>query len=611
MKSDTQKPRAGSTTLVTHKQAADTKALITNGTDSYPEDSFYGSYAISGGFSSLSILEPTYKPGVLKALTTLNNVLSQCIEAMEVNIDGTGHTIALIEGQPENEKEKKLLIEFFDEPYPNKSMVTLRRELRADLESTGNGYLEIIRNLKNEVVMMNNTASSEEMRIVRYDDPVVVPRKITRGGVELEVQVRVRERRYVQMINGKKIFFKEFGASRDLNRDTGEWSASPLPVEQRASEIMHFTLVKEAKTPYGSPRWINQLPSVLGSRKAEEFNLEFFDSGGLPPVLVVVQGGYLGEGVKETLQAHLSGAGASKHRAAIVEAISSSGSLDSSGSVKVTVERFGAERMQDAMFQTYDKNTEDHVRCSFRLPPIFLGRSQDYNLASAITGYLTAEAQVFAPERLEFDERMWWICNALGVKSYTFKSKPMTLSDVAAQVGAVKLAMDQKAVEVEGAISELNKLTGLNLKYEKPREPEKPPTLAHIDPLTNLPYRNPVQPVHPNDPKVLAAQAKGAPPSPPHVPIPQAPKEAPKLRAIKSEVVVGLADQWARILGLAGPCNLSDREVAAVKLDVSSLQGDDLKLFNEVLATKSLVSTSDDLEGLSLLCGHASTMQSE
>lgn len=601
-----QKPTHKSTvTLVTKKVASDTGALIVNGADSSPDDAFYGSYTAAGNDSVVSLIEPTFKPGVLEALTTTNNILLQCIDAMVVNVDGTGHTIELIEGATESESEKKILENFFDEPYPNKSMLSIRKELRHDLEATGNGYLECIRNANDDLTLLNYTPAAD-MRLVRLDAAVPVKRTLERGGREVEVVIRARERRYVQMVNGKKVFFREFMSSRDLDRDTGKWAATgvKLPIDKRASEILHFTVSKEPKTPYGSPRWINQLPSILGSRKAEEFNLEFFDSGGLPPVLVVVQGGYLGTDVKESLQAHLGGKG-SKHRAAIVEAISSSGSLDSSGSVKVTVERFGAERMQDAMFQQYDKNAEDHVRVAFRLPPLFTGRAQDYNFATALTGYMIAEAQVFAPERTEFDERMWWLVKALGVKNYIFKSKPLTLSNMDNQLKAMQMAITAKIVDNENAIEELNTLTGLHMEVaEPPPEPEKPE--ANIDPITNLPYTTPVQPLHPNDPKFLKlSDAAKAPPEPP-----VKPAKPTLVRAAKTEGVgiVNLASQWANVLGLSGPCLMTDQEVRTIKGEVSTLTGEDLKMFNEILASKTLTGVQSDFEGLAELCGHSTSM---
>lgn len=449
---------------------ADTKALITNGTDAFPEDSFEGTYWTGGTTGSgVAVIEPMYKPGTLHAIAAQNNILQPCIEAMEVNIDGTGHVVVLKAGEEEDEAERQRLEEFFAEPYPNKSIVEIRRALRRDVETTGNAYLEIIRNVNDEIVMMN-VVDSADVRLLRLDDPVLVNRVVRRNGADLTVQIRTRERRFVQMVNGKKVYFKEYGSTRDLDRSTGEWNTNKkirLPISKRASELIHFIGNREPKTPYGSPRWISQLPSVLGSRKAEEHNLEFFDGGGIPPVLVLVQGGTLGTRTKEDLRNHLSGQGSS-HRAAIVEATSTSGSIDSSGSVQVRVERFGSERQNDSMFQDYDRKCEENVRGAFRLPPLFVGRSGDMNFATAYTAYMVAEAQVFSVEREEFDDVInTKLLRDMGVEKHEFRSLPMTLVDVQNQLRAIELASGKSLVSGEDTITALNEITGLSLEFDE------------------------------------------------------------------------------------------------------------------------------------------------
>ena len=475
---------------------ADTKALITNGADAFPEDSFEGSYWTGGATGDVAILEPQFKPGNLFAVASQNNTLLQCVEAMEVNVDGTGHTIQLQPGEDEEETkdgknkksdpEREALEQFFDEPFPGRSMIELRRELRRDIETTGNGYMEVIRNAMDEVVMLN-VISSVYTRMIRLDAAVPANKKLMRNGKEIEVQIRARERRFVQIINDKKIYFKEFGASRDLDRDTGLWhepkgsgKKSRLALEKRASEIIHFRGNLEPKTPYGVPRWINQLPSALGSRKAEEFNLEFFDGGGLPPVLIFVQGGTLGADVRKALEKHISGRG-TKHRAAVVEAVSTSGSIDSPGTVQVRVERFGGDSMKDALFLNYDASCADHLREAFRLPSIFLGKSNDYNFATAYTSYMVAEAQVFFPERDEFDTVInTKILPLLGAKRYEFRSLPMSLADIQNQLKALELASTKNIIAGEKEIEILNEITGLSMEYQEP--PPPPPMIPGQNP---------------------------------------------------------------------------------------------------------------------------------
>lgn len=589
-------------TLGENVRKADTAALITNGVDAFPEDTFSGAYWTSGkwGGNDVAILEPIYKPGVLHAMTVQNNILSQCVEAMEVNIDGTGHSIDLaVEEQGDKEEvgdeaEQKMLEEFFAEPYPGKSMIEIRRAIRRDRESTGNGYMEVIRNVMDEVMMLNHLEAND-MRLVGYDDPVMVNRTLVRQGNEVAVQVRARERRFVQTVNGKKVFFKEFGASRDLDRNTGKWAkqGTRLPIGQRASEVIHFPGKKEPKTAYGSPRWINQLPSALGSRKAEEFNLEYFDGGGIPPLLLMVQGGYLAEDTKEQLLAHFSAKG-NKHRAAIVEAVSSSGSLDSSGTVQVRVERFGSERQSDAMFQNYDKNCEEHIRVAFRLPPLFLGKAQDYNFATAYTAYMVAEAQVFYPERDEFDAKINnTIVKALGASKYKFRSLPLTLTDVANQLKALGMVQD-KAISGEELVTKLNEITGLSMKYEKQEAPAPAiPTLPTTAVEPNPPKEDAADATPGKDPTTVDAGEVGT-------------TQGRMAQKADTSYLIKLANEWANLLGLDGPvCTLNAAEQDRVKKEVADLPMPDATLFNEIIATKALTMVTLDQEGLGELCACA------
>jgi capsid portal protein len=244
------------------------------------EDQFIGMYWSSTAPNNPLILPP-FNPEILMALATRNNVLAQCIEVMEVNIDGTGHEIVPKDVDEEEEADEttpeyEVLQDFFDQPWPGESMVTLRRKLRWELETTGNAYLEVLRNVANEVIFLR-VLDSTTMRLVKLDAPVAVEQTIKRGNNEVTVVVQARERRFAQKVIEKLIYFKEFGAVRNINRNTGAFESAnnPIPPELRGTEIIHFTIYRDIKTSYGLPRWINNLPSVIGSRKAEEFNQSF------------------------------------------------------------------------------------------------------------------------------------------------------------------------------------------------------------------------------------------------------------------------------------------------------------------------------------------------
>jgi PBSX family phage portal protein len=437
------------------------------------EDEFKSFYSAGSNNKNAIALEPPYSPRTLKSLPQKNNILLQCIDAMEVNIDGTGHEfVPSMEGVEIDEGEKLAAEQFFAEPYPGQSFLMQRRLLRNDLESIGFGFLEALRTLDKTLVGLRHIPA-QSMRLVRLEGAVQVPHKVMRGGQEITLMLSQRLRRFVHTTNGTdRTFFKEIGCPIDLNKETGEW-ATPgqiIPLHLRASEVLYFGVKPDTNTPYYTPRWINQLPSVLGSRKAEEQNLEFFDSGGMPPAIIFLQGGSMVGDSANQLRTYLSGANKRKGRAVVVEVASNSGSIDGGGgAVQTKVERFGADRLGDGMYSKYDTQTEEHVRVAFRLPPLFIGRSTDYNYATAQVAYMIAEEQVFAPERIEFDETVnRTIIKALGLKTLKFKSNPITLKSVDERFKGLEM-LDTK---IKGAdvVAEVNRIIGTDFQYDKETE---------------------------------------------------------------------------------------------------------------------------------------------
>lgn len=425
------------------------KEEIINSSARETEDVVLASIDLKGQEGFIS---PPYDFLALERLVQRNSVLMPLIAAMEINIDGTGFEI--IAKKPGGEdgkmsekqiKQAETIEGFFAQVFPGSSFKTERRKMRNDQEKNGNGYLEVIRNLKGELVFLRRL-ESKTLRLMKLGPSVKAVKKIKRGTAEAKITMEVRERRYMQSIGGVPVYFKEFGASRDLDKNTGLWAEpnETLPADKRSTELIHFTQEIDVATPYGVPRWISSSPSVVGARKAEEFNLEFFDAGGIPPLLIIVQGGALAENAEQALSEHFAAQGADRHQAAVIEAFSTSGDMDSNQNVKVTVERFGADRQKDSMFESYIEKCDNRVRRSFRLAEIFLGTVEDLSFATAFASYTVAEAQVFAPERAEFDEKINLLILPLlpGGEDFEFKSMPISVSDANLQLKAMELVME-------------------------------------------------------------------------------------------------------------------------------------------------------------------------
>lgn len=393
------------------------------------------------------IIIPTYNPVQLHIVATQNNTLLQAVTAMEVNIDGTGYEIQRKDGEDLTDADKVVDEEikpFFDEPWPETSFTTIRRALRRDLEITGNGYLEVLRDAGGEIAFLKRI-DAKLTRILKLDEPVPVTVTVRRGTKVNTVRMMKRERRYAQIIGRKLVYFKEFGASRELSKKEGLWEGDrrlkeAITDDLKATEILHFTVADDVTTPYGVPRWINQTPSAIGSRKAEEYNVEFFAHGGLPPAAIFIAGGALTAQSREAFTNWMGGKASLKQRAVLVEIMSAGGDINSSNTVRVTTETFGDSRQNDSMFENYDKKCATRIRGAFRLPPILVGLAEDYTRATAYVSTMVAESQVFQPERSEFDEIINRKIMVAKWPDYVFRSLAVSVNDIAEQIKALTLA---------------------------------------------------------------------------------------------------------------------------------------------------------------------------
>lgn len=446
------------------------------------EDEFKGAYIGDWkGAPGVHILEPPVLPKTLQALIHQNNTLMGCIAAMVTNVHETGYEITLKNpppvkpGETPAEDPRVTAVKgFFDEVWPGMSFQQLRKKTGKDQEGVGNAYWEVLRNLRGEMVMIRHM-EPKLTRMVRLSEPTDVEVTVTRGGKPTTLRVPMRYRRFVQTIGASYVFYKEYGCPLLIDKKSGllmeDNPQNRIDLYRRkamGTEVLHFIAEEDVETPYGVPKWYPQMPSVLGSRKAEEHNLDYFDSGGVPPLMIFVEGGVIGSRMKDALAEFLSSKPGAKQGAPVFEVMSTGGSLDGAGGSKATVkiERFGSERQQDSMFEEYDDKCESRVRRAWRLPPIFVGKADDYNLATAQASYAVAEAQVFRPERDDFDERVnTTIMRELDpTGEVIMRSKGLPVKDVNQQLTALQNAWTAGALDVDHYVEQLNEAVSLSMK---------------------------------------------------------------------------------------------------------------------------------------------------
>ena len=620
------------------KAEVNLNAIRSNALDA--DDEFAPFFKDKGLMQKANLLQPPYNQTTLAGLCQMNNALSPAVEAMVTNIDGTGHVIKLkdedenvvIESfvesgtvepveteKPEEKKKRKSIEDFFEEVFPGMSFRTLRKNLRRDQEVVGNAYIEAMRNTQNKLTFLRQVRS-RGVRLVKFDAPVSKEIVLKRGGEDVSVTMMATERRYAQIVGTKIVFFKEFKASRELDKLTGVWEGTPvdggephkvLP-ENRANELIHLTAVPDAISPYGLPRWIPQLPSVLGSRKAEESNLEFFDSGGIPPALITIAGGKAAVEGAATLEKFFSGELKYKQRALILEVQNSGGSLEKEGSPsKIEVHTFGAEQVKDSMFEEYDTKSERRVRRAFRLPPLFVGQAEDFSFATAFASYTVAEAQVFAPERDEFDE----IVNNIIMPEldpegdFKFESKPITVNDTVQRLDAIKIALEAGGVGPKGVVEAVNDLVNLNLKFDPNAVPvDVGGTFINIpiDPVRGGPKGSDDTPNRPpaTTTPVAVAASEGVNLKIKVGNVVELSKQA-HINEKKKKKAEELVEMATRANSLMHQPDLNQSADALVKLstEIAELDEQELPIFNSILSVLQFNSVDNDPEGLARLAG--------
>jgi len=389
------------------------------------EDPFKDTYISgTGPGSGFGIIAPPYNLYELTRLVTLSNCLGQCIAAMATNIEGFGYTLEYIGAEGAQESpvalaEKQRIDDLFAQPNGDYDFTTLRKRVRTDFETVGDGYFECGRDEKGNISFIYHVPSQTIRLTKKEPEFTTISKWLNRGGKLTEVKIKKRLRRFVQLVGAKRVYFKEFGDPRVISSETGE-VCNGLPPDQQATEILWLSRYVTGET-YGLPRHINNLPAILGSRESEMTNLRFFEDNAIPAMAVLVSGGYLTEESVTAIEGAFNMKGReSMNRVLVLEAQNNQDASVVEGQSpvpKMELKPLTADRQGDALFQEYDSNNQAKVRGSFRLPQILVGRSDDYNRATAEAALDTAEQQVFGPERNEVD-------NAINQKLLLFEGKP-------------------------------------------------------------------------------------------------------------------------------------------------------------------------------------------
>lgn len=323
------------------------------------------------------LIRPTLDPLACVQVVKQSNIIPQCVEAYKTNVTGYGYSLEYLPGQSDDtaKAEWDVADRFMQTANLEESVEQLLSQLVEDLEHCGNAYIEVARGGGLPAIYrippeyMRCTAPLEKVDM-KY-------RRLVQGKVEEFTQSKW-VRRYAQKRGASITWFREFGAPGEGN------------------EVIHLQL---GNGTYGEPRWSGNSPGVVGSRKAEELNLDYFDNGRMLAMILTVMNGELAPSSLEALKAAKGKGSQGGILYLEVQGYDKGLTGDEKEKTSIKLDKLNDLLQQDALFLEYNREKRKETRSSFRLPPILTGESEDYNRATSDNARRIAEEQVFQPYR--------------------------------------------------------------------------------------------------------------------------------------------------------------------------------------------------------------------
>lgn len=360
-------------------------------------------------------LEPPLPLYGLEVMVDNSTILPQCIKAYRSNISGFGINVRYKEGDqkdtPEAQAEwerTKDIINLLSVDEPASSVFENIIDQR---ETYGIGYAEIIRDNSGSVTQVIPIRDTPSVRMTRELEPFVPYSYFYKGQ---EITRKKMFRKFKQEVNGKVVYYKEFGDPRTMDLRSGTYSQS-VPKAFRANEIL---AIRNGMKPYGKVRWIGQILGIDGARMAEMLNHNYFVNGRHTPMAIMISGGTLTDKSYAQLQKYMDDITGmnGQHAFMLIETESLDTGFDGNPA-SVQLVPLASILQKDELFQDYEDNTRKRVQSSFNLPDLYVGYTQDFNRATAQAAIEVTEKQVFQPER----SSLAWIINNKLLNGYNLQ----------------------------------------------------------------------------------------------------------------------------------------------------------------------------------------------
>jgi PBSX family phage portal protein len=362
------------------------------------------------GYGMFDVITPPWNLYELANYYDTSFANHAAIDAKVENIVGLGYefkvsprTIMRLEASEDNsatqkarkriERAKIEMRDWLESLNDDDSFTATMEKVYTDLQSTGNGYLEIGRTTRGEIGYVGHIPATT-MRVRRIKDG------------------------YVQIIGNKIVYFRNFGAKNQ----------NPLTTDARPNEIIHFKQYSPLNTFYGVPDIMSAINSLHGDSLASQYNIDYFANKAVPRYVVTLKGAKLSGDAEDKmfrfLQTSLRG---QSHRTLYIPLPGDS----ENNKVEFKMEPI-EDGIQDGSFKEYRKQNRDDILVAHQVPLSKLGGGDSGSIAAALAQDRTFKEQVARPAQRQLEKMINKIIREkTDIIEFTFNE--LTLTDEIAQ----------------------------------------------------------------------------------------------------------------------------------------------------------------------------------
>jgi PBSX family phage portal protein len=326
------------------------------------------------GYGLFDVITPPYNLYELASFYDTSFANHAAIDAKVANIVGLGYsfevtdrTMLSFDGKEQSatdkarkriERMKLEMRDWLENLNDDDSFTKTMEKVYTDVESTGNGYIEVGRTVNGDIGYIGHIPSAT-IRIRRLNDG------------------------YMQIIGEKVVYFRNFGAT----------NPNPATQDPRPNEIIHIKEYSPLNTFYGLPDIVAAIPSLVGDQLASQYNIDYFENKAVPRYVVTLKGAKLSNEAEDKMFRFLqTGLKAQSHRTLYIPL---PGDTDQN---KVEFKMEPIENgIQDGSFKEYRKQNRDDILVAHQVPISKLGGTDSAAIAASIAQDRTFKEQVSRP----------------------------------------------------------------------------------------------------------------------------------------------------------------------------------------------------------------------